>query len=357
MTPLWSRSASWLARPSATEQVSGLEVVDACLARIDEVNPRINAVVRLADDARERARDRRHGRSPGAPSVARSTASRSRSRTRSTRPASSRRRARSAGATASRSATRRSSRGCAARAGSCSARRTRPSSPGPTRPTTTSTAGRRTRTTSIARPAAAAAARRRSSPRAARRSTSAATAATRSASPAHLCGVAGIKPTSGRVPRTGHWPGPGGLFESFTQLGPIARRVEDLELVLPIIAGPDGEDPHVAPVPLGDPGSVQVAGPARRVVRRQRDPDADARDDRGGAGGGRRDRGDRGTGRGACPARHRRRPAGLGGRDPRRRVRLAVAPHRGRPARPATAPTTRSAGSRRARASRSPATR
>ena len=76
--------------------------------------------------------------------------------------------------------------------------------------------------------------------------------------PAHLCGVAGIKPTSGRVPRTGHWPGPGGLFESFTQLGPIARRVEDLELVLPIIAGPDGEDPHVAPVPLGDPARVDV---------------------------------------------------------------------------------------------------
>ena len=76
--------------------------------------------------------------------------------------------------------------------------------------------------------------------------------------PAHLCGVAGIKPTSGRVPRTRHWPGYEGLFESFTQLGPIARRVEDLELVLPIIAGPDGEDPHVVPAPLGDPGKVDV---------------------------------------------------------------------------------------------------
>jgi amidase len=76
--------------------------------------------------------------------------------------------------------------------------------------------------------------------------------------PAHLCGVAGIKPTSGRVPRTGHWPGPAGLFESFTQLGPIARRVEDLALVLPVIAGPDGEDPHVAPVALGDPARVDV---------------------------------------------------------------------------------------------------
>ena len=63
-----------------------------------------------------------------------------------------------------------------------SARRTRRSSPGRTRPTTTSTAGRRTRMTSRGRPAAAVAARRRSSPPAARRSTSAATPATASAS-------------------------------------------------------------------------------------------------------------------------------------------------------------------------------
>lgn len=77
--------------------------------------------------------------------------------------------------------------------------------------------------------------------------------------PAHVCGVAGLKPTSGRVPRTGHWPGYGGLFESFTQLGPIARRVEDLELVLGIIAGPDGEDPHIPPVALGASREVEVA--------------------------------------------------------------------------------------------------
>ena len=76
--------------------------------------------------------------------------------------------------------------------------------------------------------------------------------------PAHVCGIAGIKPTSGRVPRTGHWPGFAGILESLTQLGPMARRVEDLALLLPIIAGPDGEDPHVAPVPLGDPAAVAL---------------------------------------------------------------------------------------------------
>jgi amidase len=78
--------------------------------------------------------------------------------------------------------------------------------------------------------------------------------------PAHVCGIAGLKPTSGRVPRTGHWPGFEGLFESFTQLGPMARRVEDLELLLPILAGPDGRDPHVAPVALRDPALVSVSG-------------------------------------------------------------------------------------------------
>jgi amidase len=76
--------------------------------------------------------------------------------------------------------------------------------------------------------------------------------------PAHVCGVAGIKPTSGRVPRTGHWPDFRGLFQSFTQLGPLARRVEDLELILPIIAGPDGVDPFIPPVLLGDPGAVEA---------------------------------------------------------------------------------------------------
>jgi amidase len=82
--------------------------------------------------------------------------------------------------------------------------------------------------------------------------------------PSHVCGVAGIKPTQGRVPRTGHWPGFAGIVATLQQLGPIARRVDDLALVLPIIAGPDGIDPHVAPVPLGDPDGVDVG--ALRVI-------------------------------------------------------------------------------------------
>ena len=76
--------------------------------------------------------------------------------------------------------------------------------------------------------------------------------------PAHVCGIAGLKPTQGRVPRTGHWPGFEGIVAGLTQLGPLARRVDDLALLLPIIAGPDGIDPHVVPAPLDDPASVDV---------------------------------------------------------------------------------------------------
>jgi amidase len=78
--------------------------------------------------------------------------------------------------------------------------------------------------------------------------------------PGHCCGVAGIKPTSGRVPRTGHIiPYGMGIRDSLTQIGPIARYIEDLALVLPIIAGPDWKDPAIVPMPLGDPGCVDLS--------------------------------------------------------------------------------------------------
>ena len=79
--------------------------------------------------------------------------------------------------------------------------------------------------------------------------------------PAHFCGVAGIKPTSGRVPRTGHIIGHTmGAIDSLTQNGPIARYVEDLALILPIISGPDWIDPAIVDMPLGDPAKVEIEG-------------------------------------------------------------------------------------------------
>lgn len=77
--------------------------------------------------------------------------------------------------------------------------------------------------------------------------------------PSHFCGIAGIKPTSGRVPRTGHAISyQAGALDAFTQIGPMARSVEDLILTLPIIQGPDGRDPAIVPVPLADPYDVTI---------------------------------------------------------------------------------------------------
>lgn len=76
--------------------------------------------------------------------------------------------------------------------------------------------------------------------------------------PAYANGIAGIKPTLGRVPRTGHIVGYGGAFDSFQETGPMARRVEDLTLLMPILSGPDDWDAAMVPVPLGDPAKVEL---------------------------------------------------------------------------------------------------
>ena len=76
--------------------------------------------------------------------------------------------------------------------------------------------------------------------------------------PAHCCGITGLKPTTGRVPRTGHAISPIGWLNSLTQPGPLARYVDDLHLLLSIIAGPDGRDPTIAPVPLRSPQAVSL---------------------------------------------------------------------------------------------------
>lgn len=76
--------------------------------------------------------------------------------------------------------------------------------------------------------------------------------------PAYANGIAGIKPTLGRSSRYGHIVGYGGAFDTFQETGPLCRRVEDLFLILSIIGGPDGHDAAIAPVPLGDPAKVEL---------------------------------------------------------------------------------------------------
>ncbi len=78
--------------------------------------------------------------------------------------------------------------------------------------------------------------------------------------PSHFCGIAGIKPTTGRVPCTGNALPSTGLLAPFTQIGPMARKVDDLIYLLEIMQGPDNIDPHAVPAPFFDPHDVNVSG-------------------------------------------------------------------------------------------------
>lgn len=71
--------------------------------------------------------------------------------------------------------------------------------------------------------------------------------------PAHFCGIAGLKPTPGRVSAAGHFPNiahPGGLLGV---AGPMARTAEDVRLLFSALAGYDSQDPFSAPVPPREP--------------------------------------------------------------------------------------------------------
>ncbi|MGZ5971252.1 MAG: amidase, partial [Polyangiales bacterium] len=73
--------------------------------------------------------------------------------------------------------------------------------------------------------------------------------------PAHFCGIFGLKPTANRLPTTGHLPplpGMPRIDRMLATVGPMARSVEDLALVASVLAGPDGVDLEVPPVPWRD---------------------------------------------------------------------------------------------------------
>jgi Asp-tRNA(Asn)/Glu-tRNA(Gln) amidotransferase A subunit family amidase len=71
--------------------------------------------------------------------------------------------------------------------------------------------------------------------------------------PAHYSGICGLKPTPGRIPATGHFPGSAGPFASLGVVGPMARTVDDLRVLFEVMAGPDDGDSMAAPVPLRPP--------------------------------------------------------------------------------------------------------
>lgn len=76
--------------------------------------------------------------------------------------------------------------------------------------------------------------------------------------PAHFCGICGLKPTPGVIPATGHYPPGYGPFAFTGVLGPMARTVADLGLLLGIVSGYDQGDPSASSAPL-EPASIDQA--------------------------------------------------------------------------------------------------
>jgi Asp-tRNA(Asn)/Glu-tRNA(Gln) amidotransferase A subunit family amidase len=75
-------------------------------------------------------------------------------------------------------------------------------------------------------------------------------------SPSMRCGLTGLRPTFGRVARTGAMT----LCWSLDKLGPMTRTVEDAMLVLRAISGPDAGDPSSVPSRLSFDATAPVAG-------------------------------------------------------------------------------------------------
>jgi len=76
--------------------------------------------------------------------------------------------------------------------------------------------------------------------------------------PAHYSGICGLKPTPGRVPSTGHFPGSSGPFAQLGVVGPMARTVRDVERLFQVMAGPDPGDPCAAPVVAREWGRREI---------------------------------------------------------------------------------------------------
>lgn len=77
--------------------------------------------------------------------------------------------------------------------------------------------------------------------------------------PAAFNGVPGHKPTGRIVPNSGQWPAGEGPLNAYYCSGPFARRVDDLAYLMPILVGPDGEDPMTLDRPWRGPETVDPA--------------------------------------------------------------------------------------------------
>ena len=79
--------------------------------------------------------------------------------------------------------------------------------------------------------------------------------------PSSYCGVSGLKPTFGRVPRDGVF----GVSWTLDHVGPMARTVQDLGLMLGVIAGRSQADPYSLARPVPDYGAIGTSMQGLRV--------------------------------------------------------------------------------------------
>jgi Asp-tRNA(Asn)/Glu-tRNA(Gln) amidotransferase A subunit family amidase len=88
--------------------------------------------------------------------------------------------------------------------------------------------------------------------------------------PAHCCGIAGLKPTPGRISAAGHVPEiahPGGLLGV---VGPMARTAKDVRALFEMLATYDPADPFSTPMPLRPPDMSSFRKKALRIGVMQR---------------------------------------------------------------------------------------
>ena len=76
--------------------------------------------------------------------------------------------------------------------------------------------------------------------------------------PAHFCGICGLKPTPGRIPSTGHFPTSVGPFALLGVVGPMARTMGDLKILFEVMQGADYGDTSSAPVPVRWPSRQEL---------------------------------------------------------------------------------------------------
>jgi AtzE family amidohydrolase len=79
--------------------------------------------------------------------------------------------------------------------------------------------------------------------------------------PASLCGVFGLKPTYGRLPRTGTYP----FVNSLDHVGPFANSVHGLALAYDVMQGPDPADPACAQRAIEPAGVTLSLPPGTRI--------------------------------------------------------------------------------------------